>query len=122
MSKYFQRGFLMIWWCTRNFPKLALVVYQELIDYFYLTPAKMWKFIDAVDYFDKLNSYNSFYEIFLGLSTALNKVEATQASFKKYVKNMEEELMVSSSFFFQINVRPNHVTFASNKTLCTNTI
>lgn len=69
-------------------------------DYFYLTPAKKWKLIDAIDYFDKLNSYNSFYEILLDLSAALNKIKATQASFKKYVKSMEEELMVSSSFFF----------------------
>ncbi|EIE76823.1 hypothetical protein RO3G_01527 [Rhizopus delemar RA 99-880] len=62
-------------------------------DYFYLTPAKKWKLIDAIDYFDKLNSYNSFYEILLDLSAALNKIKATQASFKKYVKSMEEELM-----------------------------
>ncbi|KAI8880266.1 hypothetical protein K501DRAFT_302375 [Backusella circina FSU 941] len=134
-------------------------------DYFYTTPAKKWKLIDAIDYFDKLKPYDSFYEILLDLSTALNKVKETQASFKKYVNDMEEELMkllklniytreapldnqeniapiaqgVSNTTqnlpaetkensnieklsdvlnnHGQINVRPNHVTFTSNKTL-----
>lgn len=68
-------------------------------DYFFLTPAKNWNLTDAIDCFDKLKSYNSFYEILLDLSVALNKVRTTQPSFSKYVKTLEEELKVSSSFF-----------------------
>lgn len=71
------------------------------INYFYTTPAKKWELIDAIDYFDKLKPYDSFYEILLDLSTALNKIKETQTSFKKYVNKMEEELMVSSFFFLQ---------------------